>query len=71
MSLHLVANPPLLKNVEEIEDEDVHPKGNIPPKNPCHILEPLLDDDDGFEYTTSSHKKATATGSASGKHEAA
>ena len=29
----------------------------------CHILEPLLDDDDGFEYHTSSHKKATATGS--------
>ena len=26
--------------IEEVEDVDIQPRGNIPPKNPNHILEP-------------------------------
>ena len=54
-------------SVEEIEDEDLHPRGNVPPKSPHHILEPTDDDSDctGSDLDTqaggASHKKGPST----------
>lgn len=38
---HSPSNP----TIEEIEDEDIHSRGNVPPRNPQHIIE--LTDEEG------------------------
>lgn len=38
---HSPSNP----TIEEIEDEDIHLRGNVPPRNPQHIIE--LTDEEG------------------------
>ena len=52
----LVTNSPLdvstsqkSPTIEEIEDEDMRPRGNIPPRNPRHVLESSDDEDSSFE----------------------
>jgi hypothetical protein len=41
--------------VEDVEDVDAHPQGNIPPKNPRHILESAVEE---VAPPAASHKKA-------------
>ena len=51
-------------SIEEIEDEDLHPQGNVPPKSPHHILEPTDDDSDRSDLDTragGAHKKGPST----------
>ena len=42
--------------IEEIEDEDIRPKGNVPPRNPHHILE-LSDEDPEYASFSGPRKK--------------